>query len=107
MQIASNSFSEIPVEQAIEQTVNYHSKTKGGITGFNQCPGTVQQWKVNVHQRAEITSIGWEMAEAGTSMSSCKKWKEHKEEKPLNKPFDFHPSKESTDIGMEKRKKFR
>ena len=73
MQIASNSFSQIPVDQAIEQTVNRHSKTKGGITGFSRCPGTVQQWMVNVHQRAEITSICWEMAEGGTSMSSCKK----------------------------------
>ena len=48
VQRASNYFSEIPVEQAVEQTVNYHSKTKGGITGFSQCPGTVQQWMVNV-----------------------------------------------------------
>ena len=70
---ASNSFSKIPVQQPIEQTVNYHSKTKGGITGFNRCPGTVQQWMVNVYQRAEITSICWEMAEAGTYMSSCNK----------------------------------
>ena len=84
MQRASNSFSEIPVEQAIEQTVHYHSKTNGGITGFSRCPGTVQQWMVNVYQRAEITSICWEMAEAGTSMSSCKKWKEHQEENHAN-----------------------
>lgn len=46
-------FSQIAVHQAIEQTVNHNTKTKGGIS-FSQRPGEVQQWLVNAHQRGEI-----------------------------------------------------
>ena len=36
VQRGTNPFSQIPVDQAIEQTINPHTKTKGGIIGFSQ-----------------------------------------------------------------------
>ena len=54
-------FSQVPVDQAIEQTVNSHSKTSGEIVGFSRKPGAVQQI-VSTHQRAEITTNILEMA---------------------------------------------
>ena len=52
---SASAFSQVPVDQAIEQTVNRHTKTKGGIIGFSQKPGAVQKWMMNAHQRAEVT----------------------------------------------------
>ena len=55
-----SEFSLVPVDQAIEQTVNRYTKTKGGIIGFSQKPGAVQKWMMNAHQRAEVTqNILW------------------------------------------------
>ena len=52
---STSTFSQIPVDQAIEQTVNKHTKTKGGIIGFSQKPSAVHQWIINAHQRADVT----------------------------------------------------
>ena len=40
-------FSQIAIDPAIEQTVNHHTKTAGGIVGFSQKPGAVQEGMVN------------------------------------------------------------
>ena len=53
---SKTTFSQVPVDQAIEQTMNCHSKVNGGIIYFNRMPGAVQEWVVNNHQRAEITN---------------------------------------------------
>ena len=68
VQRSAKAFRSIAVDQAIEQTVNRHSKTKGGIIGFSCQPGAVQQWIVIAHQRAEITESALDMA--GLSSSS-------------------------------------
>lgn len=62
VQRSENPFSQISVDQAIEQTINRHTKTKGGIIGFSRRPGAVEQWVVNAHQRAEIASRCFDMA---------------------------------------------
>ena len=62
VQRGENSFSQIPVDQTIEQTINRDSKTQGGIIGFSQKAGAVQRWILTAHQRAEMRSISREMA---------------------------------------------
>ena len=58
----NTAFSQIPIDQAIEQTVNRDTKTKGWIIGFSRRPGAVQQWMDNAHQRAEVTRNCMSMA---------------------------------------------
>lgn len=50
-----NSFSSIACDQAIEQTCNRDSKTKGGITGFTLNRGAVQRWILAQPERSAIT----------------------------------------------------
>lgn len=50
-----NKFSSIACDQAIEQTCNRDSKTKGGITGITLNRGAVQRWILSHPERAAIT----------------------------------------------------
>ena len=50
------------VDQSIEQTVNWHTKTSGGIIGFSLRSGAVQRWLITAHERAAITHCCQEMA---------------------------------------------
>ena len=52
---SSNSFSQVAVDQAIEQTINRDSKGRGGIVGFSLRPGAVHKWIVTTHERADVT----------------------------------------------------
>ena len=74
VQRSNSVFSQIHVDQSIEQTVNRDSKTKGGIIGFSRKPGAVQRWVINAHQRAEISKNCKEMAGLD-ELSTC----QHKE----------------------------
>ena len=47
---SSHGFSQVPVDQAIEQTINRDSKTKGGIIGFSLQKGAVQKWAITAHE---------------------------------------------------------
>lgn len=58
----NSSFSRVPVDQTIEQTVNRDTKTKGGIIGFSVSNGSVQRWLLTFHERAAITQACREMA---------------------------------------------
>ena len=40
---------------ALEQSINLDSKTRGGIIGITQKPGTLERWFLTVHERAAIT----------------------------------------------------
>ena len=51
-QTMSHGFSQMPVDQTIEQTLNRSTKTKGGIVGFSLRKGAVQQWMITAHSRA-------------------------------------------------------
>ena len=55
LQHGSSTFSQVPIDQGIEQTINGASKTMGGIVGFSHSPATVYKWVVNAHHRADIT----------------------------------------------------
>ena len=84
MQRAGNSFSKVPVDQTIEQTMNRHTETREGNIGFSTRPDAMQQWLVNTHQRAEITQNCWAMVGTSGTTSSAdttsSQRKEHKDE---------------------------
>lgn len=65
VQRSNSAFSQIPVDQTIEQTIKRDSKTKGGIIGFSRSPAAVQKWLINAHQRAEISRGCKDMAGLG------------------------------------------
>ena len=48
------TFSQVPVDQTIEQTLNRDTKTKGGIIGIGLNRGAVQRWILTAHDRAEV-----------------------------------------------------
>ena len=52
---STSTFSQVPVDQAVGQTVNKHTKRKGGIIGFSKKPSAVQRWIINAPQGANIT----------------------------------------------------
>ena len=47
-----HGFSQLPVDQTIEQTLNRSTKTKGGIVGFSLKKNAVQRWLLTAHSRA-------------------------------------------------------
>ena len=50
--ITKHGFSQLPVDQTIEQTLNRSTKTKGGIVGFSLKRNAVQRWILTVQSRA-------------------------------------------------------
>ena len=48
------TFSQVPIDQTIEQTRNRDTKTKGGIIGISLNRGAVQRWILTAHDRAEV-----------------------------------------------------
>lgn len=58
----SHGFSQLPVDQTIEQTLNRNTKTKGGIIGFSLKKGAVQRWMLTAHARASFVDRCREMA---------------------------------------------
>ena len=62
VQRSSSAFSQVAVDQTIEQTINRDTKLKGGIVGFSLNNGAVQRWLLTSHERAAITQACREMA---------------------------------------------
>ena len=58
----SHGFSQLPVDQTIEQTLNRNTKTKGDIIGFSLKKGAVQRWMLTAHARASFVDRCREMA---------------------------------------------
>ena len=67
---------QVSLDQAIEQSVNRDTKTKGGIVGFSLNPAAVERWMINAHQRAEISRGVKDMAgivsKSTTAHKDCK-----------------------------------
>ena len=59
----NHSFSSIPSDQTIEQTMNKDSKTKGGIVGFTLNKGAVHRWILGQSERCPISRNCQEMAD--------------------------------------------
>ena len=62
VQRSSSAFSQVAVDQTIEQTTNRDTKSKGGIVGFSLNKGAVQRWLLTLHEWAAITQACREMA---------------------------------------------
>ena len=71
MQRSNWAFRQIPVDQAIEQTINRDSKTKGGIIDFSKKTGAVQKWIASAHRRAEISRNCLDMAGLCETQRHC------------------------------------
>ena len=52
---ATSAFSQVAIDQCIEQSLNRDTKTSGGIIGISQRAGAVQRWIVTAHLRADFT----------------------------------------------------
>ncbi|KAJ8048475.1 hypothetical protein HOLleu_00804 [Holothuria leucospilota] len=77
------AFSQLACDQAIEQTCNRDTKTKGGLTGFSINKGAVHRWMLSSHERATITSECEAMAGKNPTFRSRKdldKTRVHKDE---------------------------
>ena len=57
-----NGFSQVAVDQTIEQTINCDTKSKGGIIGFSLNKAAVQRWVLTSHERAAVTQVCREMS---------------------------------------------
>ena len=57
-----SNFSQVAVDQAIEQTVNKDTKTRGGIVSFSRSPASVHKWMINAHFRTDVTRSVKQMA---------------------------------------------
>lgn len=53
--------SKIWTDVALEQTVKWQSKTKGGIAGFTLKPCALDRWYIKAHVRADITAATTEL----------------------------------------------
>ena len=69
-------FTQVPVDQSIEQTLNRSTKAKGGIIGFSLKKGAVQRWMLTAHSRAKIVDKCREMT---TTENSSENRQTHKE----------------------------
>ena len=70
----SHGFSQMPVDQTIEQTLNRSTKTKGGIVGFSLRKGAVQRWMITAHARAAFVDKCRKMS-TGVEEIDC--WDSH------------------------------
>ena len=50
-----NSFGKIPDDQAIEETINKHSKIPGGIIGKSRNVKAVSQWVDTTADQSQVT----------------------------------------------------
>ena len=49
--------SRVAVDMAIEQTINRHAKSKGGIIGFSKNEAAYQRWCITRHRRAGFVAL--------------------------------------------------
>ena len=52
----ASPFSQIPMDQTIEKTINRDTKTKGGIVGFSLNRGAVQRWMLTAQSSSDTES---------------------------------------------------
>ena len=52
----TSSFSQVPVDQALEQSINRDTKSQGGIIGFTLSRGAVDRWMLTIHSRAAFNA---------------------------------------------------
>ena len=61
--------SRTPIDLTIEQTINRHAKTKGGLIGFSTNRPVYYRWVVTRHNRASYVEATHSMAETSDNTS--------------------------------------
>ena len=51
---STNTFGQVGIHQATEQSLNCDTKSTGGIVGISKNPGGVLHWVLTAHLRAEF-----------------------------------------------------
>ena len=90
----SHGFSQLPVDQTIEQTLNRNTKTKGGIIGLSLKKGAVQWWMLTAYARASSADRCREMA----SLHPQDEIKGHKESGSVRKRKDEEDVKKVMEV---------
>ena len=54
---STSTFSSIPTEQALEQTINREAKSEGGIIGFTLWKGALLKWLLTRHVSGETQTL--------------------------------------------------
>ena len=54
VQRSCRGFTQTAVDQALVQTLNKETKSKGGIIGFSLNKGAIQRWVLTAHERAAM-----------------------------------------------------
>ncbi|KAK3775301.1 hypothetical protein RRG08_030970 [Elysia crispata] len=72
--------SRTAVDLMIEQTINRHAKTRGGIVGFSRSLPAYYRWSVTRHHRASYVSATHDIADIGDLSNDS-----HKELTPARK----------------------
>ena len=90
----SHGFSQLPVDQTIEQTLNRNTKTKGGIIGSSLKKGAVQWWMLTAYARASSADRCREMA----SLHPQDEIKGHKESGSVRKRKDEEDVKKVMEV---------
>lgn len=68
-----HGFSQVPVDQTIEQTLNRSTKTKEGIVGFSLKKSAVQRWMLTAHSRAAFIDSCTRMTDSSQGRSQYHK----------------------------------
>ena len=79
------TFSQTACDQVIEQTINRHSKTQGGLSGKTRKKGAVNRWILSCHIRGYITNICEIIATAPDTNNEKEKKATFKLEKARNR----------------------
>ena len=74
---SSNLSSRNPVDTTIEQTINRHAKSHGGIIGFSRNYAAYHRWCTTRHSRAKYDEATFDVADMSSNESST-----HKELRP-------------------------
>ena len=106
----ASPFSQIPIDQTIEKTINRDTKTKGGIVGFSLNRGAVQRWMLTAHERAAVTQnlkkmMGIKQSET-SAMKEMRTARISRDESDVRKEVEvletwinpFHPSEELSSV---------
>ena len=65
----TNTFGCIPIDQAIEETVNKDTQTSGGTAGFSLKPGAVKRYYITAEYRSSFLHLMRTFIESGGSRS--------------------------------------
>lgn len=66
---SSNPFGAVPVDQAMEETINRDTQTPGGTKGFSLNPGALKKYYINAEYRSLFLGNLRDMTGTSTNIS--------------------------------------